>query len=196
MMQPLDVANVIAFLASDAAAGDPWRRSIESTTGRAPASKGCPETIQHPPERLRLHLWPTTRTTLHSPGRACETRWVKCMTGLTNWSQRATRWKQLVRVIVEIGSDLDLDVTCSESSLGRWNSLVPGTEPWAYAGRTAPWLLTFAGNRRRHARSLGELPVGGGLRIGDLTTHPMPPRCMHTTHPCGRSSPYDHGASR
>ena len=46
-------------------------------------------------------------------------------------------------------------------------------EPWASAGRTAAWLLIiYRGIDGDTARSLGELPVGGGLRIEDLTTHP------------------------
>ena len=81
--------------------------------------------------------------------------------------------EQLVRVIVEIGSDLDLDVTLQRVVAGameltgaRYGALgIRGSD-----GALATYILR--GIDGDTARSLGELPVGGGLRIGDLTTHP------------------------
>jgi serine phosphatase RsbU (regulator of sigma subunit)/GAF domain-containing protein/anti-sigma regulatory factor (Ser/Thr protein kinase) len=82
--------------------------------------------------------------------------------------------EQLVRVIVEIGSDLDLNVTlhrivdaAMELTGARYGAL----------GIRAPdgTLVSFvhAGIEDDTARRLGDLTVGEGLRIDDLTAHPQ-----------------------
>lgn len=81
--------------------------------------------------------------------------------------------EQLVRVIVEIGSDLDLDVTlhrvvnaAMELTGARYGAL----------GIRAPDgnLVSFvhAGIDDHAARQLGELSAGSGLRVDDLSTYP------------------------
>lgn len=81
--------------------------------------------------------------------------------------------EQLVRAIVEIGSDLDLDVTlhrivdaARELSGARYGVLgirAPGGSLASFA---------YAGIDDDTARLLGELPVADGLRVDDLSTHP------------------------
>jgi GAF domain-containing protein/anti-sigma regulatory factor (Ser/Thr protein kinase) len=82
--------------------------------------------------------------------------------------------EQLVRVIVEIGSDLDLDVTlhrivnaAMELTGARYGAL----------GIRAPYgaLGSFirAGIDDDTARRLGDLPVGEGLRVDDLSANPQ-----------------------
>ena len=82
--------------------------------------------------------------------------------------------EQLVRVIVEIGSDLDLDVTlhrivnaAMELTGARYGALgIRGSDGT---------LISFvhAGIDDDTARRLGDLPVGEGLRIDDLSAHPQ-----------------------
>ena len=82
--------------------------------------------------------------------------------------------EQLVRVIVEIGSDLDLDVTlhriidaAMELTGARYGALgIRATD-----GTLATFL--HAGIDDDTARRLGDLPVGEGLRVDDLTAHPQ-----------------------
>ncbi|OBK24865.1 ATPase [Mycobacterium asiaticum] len=82
--------------------------------------------------------------------------------------------EQLVRVIVEIGSDLDLDVTlrrvvsaAMELTGARYGAL----------GIRAPdgTMVSFvhAGLETDAARRFDDLPVGEGLRIDDLSAHPQ-----------------------
>jgi serine phosphatase RsbU (regulator of sigma subunit)/anti-sigma regulatory factor (Ser/Thr protein kinase) len=81
--------------------------------------------------------------------------------------------EQLVRAIVEIGSDLDLNVTlhrivnaAMELAGARYGTLgIRGSDGT---------LVSFvaAGIDDDTARRLGELPVGEGLRIDDLSAHP------------------------
>ena len=81
--------------------------------------------------------------------------------------------EQLVRVIVEIGSDLDLDVTLQRVVAGAME--LTGARYGALGIRGSDGALAtyiYRGIDGDTARSLGELPVGGGLRIEDLTTHP------------------------
>jgi serine phosphatase RsbU (regulator of sigma subunit)/anti-sigma regulatory factor (Ser/Thr protein kinase) len=84
--------------------------------------------------------------------------------------------EQLVRAIVEIGSDLDLDVTlhrivsaAMELAGARYGAL----------GIRGPdgTLVSFvhAGIDDDIARRLGDLPVGEGLRVDDLSPHPRGP---------------------
>ena len=82
--------------------------------------------------------------------------------------------EQLLRVIVDIGSDLDLDVTlhrivkaAMELAAARYGALgVYGPEGG---------LVSFIqeGIDADTARRLGDLPVGEALRIDDLTAHPQ-----------------------
>ncbi|MGN6337387.1 GAF domain-containing protein, partial [Mycobacterium sp.] len=81
--------------------------------------------------------------------------------------------EQLVRVIVEIGSDLDLDVTlhrvlnaAMELTGARYAAL--GIR--AFDGALVSFV--HAGIDVHTARRLGDLPVGDGLRVDDLNTHP------------------------
>src|ERR1700733_11577461 len=82
--------------------------------------------------------------------------------------------EQLVRVIVEIGSDLDLDVTlhrivhaAMELTDARYGALgIRG------AGGTLDSFI-HAGIDDDAAGRLGDLPVGEGLRVDDLTAYPQ-----------------------
>jgi serine phosphatase RsbU (regulator of sigma subunit)/anti-sigma regulatory factor (Ser/Thr protein kinase)/transcriptional regulator with GAF, ATPase, and Fis domain len=82
--------------------------------------------------------------------------------------------EQLVRVIVEIGSDLDLDVTlrrivdaAMELTAARYGALgIRGSE-----GSLASFV--YAGVDGDTARLFGDLPVGGGLRVDDVSAHPQ-----------------------
>ncbi len=82
--------------------------------------------------------------------------------------------QQLVRVIVEIGSDLDLNVTLHRIVSAAME--LTGA-PYAALGIRASdgTLVSFvhAGIDDDTARRLGKLPVGDGLRIDDLSTHPL-----------------------
>jgi serine phosphatase RsbU (regulator of sigma subunit)/anti-sigma regulatory factor (Ser/Thr protein kinase) len=82
--------------------------------------------------------------------------------------------ERLVRVIVEIGSDLDLDVTlhrivdaAMELTDARYGAL--GLR--ASDGNLVSFV--HAGIDDDTARRLGDLPVGEGLRVEDLSTHPQ-----------------------
>jgi serine phosphatase RsbU (regulator of sigma subunit)/anti-sigma regulatory factor (Ser/Thr protein kinase) len=82
--------------------------------------------------------------------------------------------EQLVRAIVEIGSDLDLDVTLKrivnaaiELAGARYGVLgLRGSDGTFVSG-------VHAGIDDETARRLGELPVGEGLRVNDLSAHPI-----------------------
>jgi len=81
--------------------------------------------------------------------------------------------EHLVRVIVEIGSDLDLDSTLHRIV----NSAMELTDArYAALGIREPdgTLASFvhAGMDADAARRLGDLPVGKGLRVDDLSAHP------------------------
>ncbi len=82
--------------------------------------------------------------------------------------------EQLVRVIVEIGSDLDLDVTLHRIVDAAME--LTGA-PYGALGIRAPdgSLISFvhAGIDEDTARRLGDLPVGGGLRVDDLSGDPQ-----------------------
>lgn len=80
--------------------------------------------------------------------------------------------EQLVRVIVEIGSDLDLDVTLHRIVNGAME--LSGARYGALGIRAPDGALTSfvsAGIDDDMARRFGDLPVGGGLRIDDLTAY-------------------------
>ncbi|OBH04205.1 MULTISPECIES: SpoIIE family protein phosphatase [unclassified Mycobacterium] len=78
--------------------------------------------------------------------------------------------EQLVRVIVEIGSDLDLDVTLHRIVDAAME--LTGA-PYGALGIRAPdgSLVSFvyAGMDDETARRLGDLPVGAGLRVDDVS---------------------------
>lgn len=82
--------------------------------------------------------------------------------------------EHLVRVISEVGSDLDLDVTLHRIVKGAIE--LTGSR-YATLGVRAPdgTLATFvrAGIDESTARRLGELPVGEGLRLDDVSAHPQ-----------------------
>ncbi|OBJ03885.1 ATPase [Mycobacterium sp. 1482292.6] len=81
--------------------------------------------------------------------------------------------EQLVRVIVEIGSDLDLDVTLQRVLNAAME--LTGARYAALGIRAADGALVsfvHAGIDVDTARRLGELPIGDGLRVDDLNTHP------------------------
>lgn len=90
---------------------------------------------------------------------------------------------QLVQVIVEIGSDLDLDVTlhrivdaAMELSGARYGALgIRGPD-----GTLASFVR--AGMDDDTARRLGDLPLGTGLRVNDLSVHP-PATELHAHNP-------------
>jgi serine phosphatase RsbU (regulator of sigma subunit)/GAF domain-containing protein/anti-sigma regulatory factor (Ser/Thr protein kinase) len=82
--------------------------------------------------------------------------------------------ERLVRVIVEIGSDLEVDVTlhrivdaAMELTDARYGAL--GIR--ASDGNLVSFV--HAGIDDETARRLGDLPVGEGLRVEDLSTHPQ-----------------------
>jgi serine phosphatase RsbU (regulator of sigma subunit)/anti-sigma regulatory factor (Ser/Thr protein kinase) len=81
--------------------------------------------------------------------------------------------EQLVRVIVEIGSDLDLDVTLQRIVNGAME--LSGARYAALGLRGSDGtLVSFVptGIDGDTARRLGELTVGEGLRVDDLSAHP------------------------
>ncbi|OSC23205.1 ATPase [Mycobacterium vulneris] len=81
--------------------------------------------------------------------------------------------EQLVRVIVEIGSDLDLDVTLHRVLKAAME--LTGARYAALGIRAADGTLVsfvYAGIDADIARRLGDLPVGDGLRVDDLNSHP------------------------
>ena len=82
--------------------------------------------------------------------------------------------EQLVRVIVEIGSDLDLDVTLHR--IVNAARELTGAPYGALGIRAADGTLVsfvHAGIDDDTARRLGDLPVGEGLRVDDLSAHPQ-----------------------
>ena len=82
--------------------------------------------------------------------------------------------EQLVRVIVEIGSDLDLDVTLHRIVDAAME--LTGARYGALGIRASDGnLVSFvhAGIDDDTARRLGDLPVGEGLRVDDLSAHPQ-----------------------
>jgi serine phosphatase RsbU (regulator of sigma subunit)/anti-sigma regulatory factor (Ser/Thr protein kinase) len=91
--------------------------------------------------------------------------------------------EQLVRVIVEVGSDLDLDVTLHRIVDGAME--LTGAR-YGALGIRAPdgTLVSFvhAGIDDDTARRLGEVSVGEGLRVDDLNAHPWAAG-LHTHNP-------------
>jgi serine phosphatase RsbU (regulator of sigma subunit)/anti-sigma regulatory factor (Ser/Thr protein kinase) len=82
--------------------------------------------------------------------------------------------EHLVRVIVEISSDLDLNVTLHRIVSAAME--LTGARYGALGIRASDGTLAsfvHAGIDDDTARRLGDLPVGERLRIDDLTTHPM-----------------------
>ncbi|WP_424760940.1 SpoIIE family protein phosphatase [Mycobacterium sp.] len=82
--------------------------------------------------------------------------------------------EKLVRVIVEIGSDLELDVTlhrivsaAMELTDARYGALGIRASDGAFVS------FVHAGIDDETARRLGDLPVGEGIRVEDLTAHPL-----------------------
>jgi serine phosphatase RsbU (regulator of sigma subunit)/anti-sigma regulatory factor (Ser/Thr protein kinase) len=91
--------------------------------------------------------------------------------------------EQLVRVIVEISSDLDLDVTlhrivnaAMELTGARYGALgIRGSDGTLVS-------FVHAGIDDDTARRLGDLPVGEGVRVDDLSAHPQGAR-LHAHEP-------------
>jgi serine phosphatase RsbU (regulator of sigma subunit)/anti-sigma regulatory factor (Ser/Thr protein kinase) len=82
--------------------------------------------------------------------------------------------EHLVRVIVEIGSDLDLDVTLHQIVNAAME--LTGARYGALGIRASDGTLAsfvHAGMDDDTARQLGELAVGEGLRVDDLSVHPL-----------------------
>jgi serine phosphatase RsbU (regulator of sigma subunit)/anti-sigma regulatory factor (Ser/Thr protein kinase)/transcriptional regulator with GAF, ATPase, and Fis domain len=82
--------------------------------------------------------------------------------------------EQLVQVIVEISSDLDLDVTLQRIVNAAME--LTGAHYGALGIRaTDGTIVSFvcAGIDDDTARRLGDLPVGAGLRVDDLSAHPQ-----------------------
>jgi len=82
--------------------------------------------------------------------------------------------EQLVRVIVEIGSDLDLDVTLHRIVNAAME--LTGARYGALGIRASDGTLVsfvHAGIDDDTARRLGDLPVGERLRVDDLSAHPI-----------------------
>lgn len=87
------------------------------------------------------------------------------------------RMEQLVRLIVDVGSDLDLDMTLrrivsAALELTEAKYGVLGTR----AADGTLGLFVGAGIDADTARELADLPVGEGLRIDDLQAHPLAAR--------------------
>jgi serine phosphatase RsbU (regulator of sigma subunit) len=82
--------------------------------------------------------------------------------------------QNLLRVIVDIGSDLDLDVTlhrivnaAMELTTARYGALgIRGSDGTLVS-------FVYAGIDDDTARRLGDLPVGEGLRVDDLSAYPQ-----------------------
>ncbi|MGE2816105.1 SpoIIE family protein phosphatase [Mycobacterium heidelbergense] len=82
--------------------------------------------------------------------------------------------ERLVRAIVEIGSDLDLNVTLQRIVSAAMD--LTGARYGALGIRTsegAPVSFVRAGIDEDAARRLGELQIGDGLRVDDLSAHPQ-----------------------
>jgi serine phosphatase RsbU (regulator of sigma subunit)/anti-sigma regulatory factor (Ser/Thr protein kinase)/transcriptional regulator with GAF, ATPase, and Fis domain len=82
--------------------------------------------------------------------------------------------EQLVRVIVEIGSDLDLDVTLHRIVNAAIE--LTGARYGALGIRASDGTLVsfvHAGTDEDIARLLGDLPVGEDVRVDDLSAHPQ-----------------------
>jgi serine phosphatase RsbU (regulator of sigma subunit)/anti-sigma regulatory factor (Ser/Thr protein kinase) len=82
--------------------------------------------------------------------------------------------EHLVRVIVEIGSDLDLDVTLHRIVDGALE--LTGARYGALGIRASDGTLVsfvHAGIDDDTAGRLGDLPVGDGLRVDDVSAHPQ-----------------------
>ncbi|OBF12262.1 ATPase [Mycobacterium sp. ACS4054] len=82
--------------------------------------------------------------------------------------------EQLVRVISEIGSDLDLDVTLHRIVKGAME--LTGCRYAALGIRASDGALASfvcAGIDDGAARQLGDLPIGDGLRLADVSAHPQ-----------------------
>jgi len=91
--------------------------------------------------------------------------------------------EHLVRVIVEIGSDLDLDVTLHRIVDGALE--LTGARYGALGIRGSDGTLVsfvHAGIDDHTARRLGDLPVGEGLRVDDVSAHPQAAG-LHTHDP-------------
>jgi serine phosphatase RsbU (regulator of sigma subunit)/transcriptional regulator with GAF, ATPase, and Fis domain len=82
--------------------------------------------------------------------------------------------EQLVRVIVEIGSDLDLDVTLHRIVHAAMELTDARCGALGIRGADGT-LVSFihAGIDDDAAKRLGDLPVGEGLRVDDLSVHPQ-----------------------
>ncbi len=91
--------------------------------------------------------------------------------------------EQLVQVIVEIGSDLDLDVTLHRIVTSAME--LTGARFGALGIRGADGTLVsfiHTGVDDESARQLGDLPVGEGLRVDDLSVYP-PAAALHAHDP-------------
>jgi serine phosphatase RsbU (regulator of sigma subunit)/anti-sigma regulatory factor (Ser/Thr protein kinase) len=81
--------------------------------------------------------------------------------------------EQLVRVIVEIGSDLDLEVTLHrvlKAAMELTGARYAALGIRAFDGALVSFV--HAGIDADTAKQLGDLPVGDGLRVDDLSTYP------------------------
>jgi serine phosphatase RsbU (regulator of sigma subunit)/anti-sigma regulatory factor (Ser/Thr protein kinase)/transcriptional regulator with GAF, ATPase, and Fis domain len=84
------------------------------------------------------------------------------------------RMEQLVRLIVEIGSDLDLDVTLRRivsAAMELTDAKYGALGMRAPDGSMSSFVLE--GIHTDTARRLGDLPLGHGLRVDDLQSHPL-----------------------
>src|SRR5690242_5922901 len=80
--------------------------------------------------------------------------------------------EQLLRVIVEIGSDLDLDVTLHRIVVGAME--LTGARYGALGIRASDGSLAsfvHSGIDAEAARRLGDLQIGAGIRLDDLSLH-------------------------
>lgn len=97
------------------------------------------------------------------------------------------RMEQLVRLIVEIGSDLDLDVTLRRIVSAAME--LTDAKYGALGIRGADGSVIFsvrAGIDTDTARRLGDLAVGAGLRLGDVQASPLAVH-LHGHHPLMRA---------
>ncbi|MGA7051260.1 MAG: GAF domain-containing protein, partial [Mycobacterium sp.] len=91
--------------------------------------------------------------------------------------------EQLMQAIVEIGSDLNLDVTLHRIVHAAME--LTGARYGALGIRSSDGILAsfvHAGIDDDIAQRLGDLPVGSGLRVDDLSTHPRATR-LHAHDP-------------
>src|SRR3954462_11199188 len=139
-------------------------------------SGSSPERSKPPPWRLGLCHGPRTGQ-IHVHRQDRRTLVNGAQERLDELVAARDQMEQLVRAIVAIGSDLDLDVTlqrlvnaATELSGARYGAL----GVCAPDGALGSFVRAGIGNETAHR--LAALPVGDGLRVDDVSAHPQAAR--------------------